>query len=42
MNHHRIPEGVEAMSTGSIIISVIAIVIVAAIALNVSKNSKKK
>jgi hypothetical protein len=30
------------MSTGSIVISVIAIVIVAAIALNVSKNSKKK
>lgn len=30
------------MSTGSIIISVIAIVIVAAIALNVSKNSKNK
>lgn len=30
------------MSTGSIVISVIAIIIVAAIALNVSKNSKNK
>ncbi len=30
------------MSTGSIVISVVAIIIVAAIALNVSKNSKKK
>jgi hypothetical protein len=30
------------MSTGSIIISVIAIIVVAAIALNVSKNSKNK
>ena len=29
------------MSSGSIIISVIAIIVVAAIALNVSKNSKK-
>lgn len=30
------------MSTGSIVISVIAVIVVAAIALNVSKNSKKK
>ncbi|RAJ66735.1 hypothetical protein K378_02908 [Streptomyces sp. Amel2xB2] len=30
------------MSGGSVMISVIAIIIVAAIALNVSKNSKKK
>lgn len=30
------------MTSGSIVISVIAIIVVAAIALNVSKNSKKK